>query len=172
MKKLIKKKLNIKIAVVLTCMTFGFAGTAKGQISSDEALFYKLVEGNGLNSMSILIIKPEGNHLLVFTSGSGKIERDLAKDPNLYEKGVGDYKSIYDYYSPLSTSKRSVYRRSVSYGRPCWEYVAVLENQSTVLIWSEPKSNPGGERSTIYTYSRTSKEDYLPKSINYDFLND
>lgn len=120
------KKLNIKMMVMLACMTFGLANVAKAQIYSSEDCFYSR---EGSSSVEY-VVKLEGNRVwLKSVSSHSEVRSNLAKSKNFYEKEVWtdgqNSVTMYEYDSRRSTSAREVYKRvnkTAIYSEQCSRY--------------------------------------------------
>lgn len=184
------KKLNFKWLVVL-CMTMGFATVAKAQIYSSEACFYSK---SGSNS-AIFVVRFDGSRGQAWFNTertSHYVREKLAESEDYYENQTWNTNNAhcYEYDSEKSTSAREVYRKKRTrqeypmyggvpmYGMTPttvlegYDYVAFSTDKSSIIKWYESKNNYDGSTGTKTYYSRIPKEDLLPKSANYDFLND
>lgn len=52
-----------------------------------------------------------------------------------------------------------------------YDYIAISKDKASMIQWSEEKDNYNTNVSKRY-YIRLPKEEFLPKSVNHDFLND
>ena len=169
--------------VVLACMIISFAGIAKGQVYSNGYLFYHQVDGDKMP-----IIKFNGR-TAIFKYGSylhGATEagvKDWLKiDPQIIEKEISEYdihQREYQYNPDRSTPARDVYECKVheavwnGYGVTdmdnCY-FIAVSKDLSSIITWKEYNCD-GNVKAKLYC-TKVEKDDYLPPSNTYDFLND
>lgn len=98
------------------------------------------------------------------------------------EKNKWDYARAYYYCPSKSTAAYNVYifieKGKYSTYHPV-DHIAISQDRSSMITWSETGHIPGDECNKTaedikyrHIYSRVPKEDLLPKSANYDFLND
>lgn len=186
------KRLNIKMVVVLACMTLGLATVARAQIYCSEACFYS---ESGRNEIKY-IVRFDGSQGQAWLKSDGHtdyIRGKLADSKYYYENQTWtDVQNAwcYEYDSRKSTSAREVYRRKrtrLEYpmygGFPMYgatptnvfvgyDYIAFSKDKASFIEWFESKDNYDGSTGTKTYYSRVPKEDLLPKAVNYDFLDD
>lgn len=185
------KKLTIKMTVAFAFLAIS-VGTAKCQIYSSEDCFYA---SSGSSSVSY-VVKFEyakDRAWLKYVSHS-TVRSNLAKSKDFYENEVWtdgqNSVTMWQYDSQKSTSSREVYQRKKTHqeyqywgGMPCYglptytvfdgyEYIAFAKDKSSFIQWFEKKDNYDGSTGSKQYYSRVPKEDLLPKSVNYDFLDD
>lgn len=101
----------------------------------------------------------------------------------------GDYKNAwtvddeYEYTPMKSTSERDVYfrrgksnvydhRSETTITMQGYRYIAFSKDKSSFIMWFEEDDNLDGQIFEKRNYYRVSKEELLPKAVNYDFLND
>lgn len=180
----------IKMFVVLACMTFGIANVAKGQIFSSEECYY--IEAgannpkNGGSDVFVQVLSFDGNSLVQSNAWFSYIKRELKKGKDVLKKQLDYYQNksgyrysnkysacqhitTYLYDSDMSTSKREVYKSvyKSQYGSGTIVlYIAVSNDKSSIIMWEG--ENIGNKK----TFVRIDKEDLLPESVNYDFLNE
>ena len=191
------KTRNFKWLVVL-CMTLGFASVAKAQINCNEVYFYAEA-GNSEIYDAVKFDYSKNRVLRIKTAGTQHVKNRLAESKNYYEnltasgknegKDGDDSFSEYKYDAQKSTSSKIVYRKTESYivyptnavGLPIYTLPATTKNSYAYLEFSTDPNissfilryeNDDHKTSTPRYYTRVPKEDLLPKSTNYDFLND
>ncbi len=157
---------SIKCLVVLVCMTFGFAGTAKGQIHSREALFYVYAGESLLNdpSINIVYVDDDSNKIFMFFAKMRYIEKmgfAYFDDPKIVSKWDATVLE-FDYSIKLSKSDKNVYTR---YGYGLAELVVFPNDKSGYV------SYPRGEVERKEQYVRVDRSKFnIKKDSNYDFL--
>lgn len=174
----------IKAFVVLTCMTLGIANVAKCQIYSSDICYYLPAGSN--SKCDVTVAKFNGSTVFIWWSVC-EIEKCFSKGSDYFEhmnwrEGDTDvpYCHIkkYEYVSSMSTSKREVYKKETreyvsivndSYVKE--EYVAFSKDMSSYITWTILNKKETGYE-TKKTYSKVPKEEFLPKAINHDFLNE
>lgn len=78
------KKVNIKMVVVLACMTLGFANVANAQISSSyERLFYTRA-GKDVNSLSYCV-QFQSNRVWLKEVSYSEVRKKLAESSSYYD---------------------------------------------------------------------------------------
>lgn len=189
------KKLNIKMMVMLACMTFGLANVAKAQIYSSEDCFYAQ---EGSSSVSYVVkFEYSKDRVWLKSVSSSTVKKNLAKSEDFYENEIWtDGKNsvtMYEYDYQKSTSSREVYKRQgtttydvwnsngqkAPFDSPGWTHKETVKNNkihyvafstdsniSSFIKWYEYEGDIREKR----CYSRVPKEDLLPKATNYDFL--
>lgn len=178
--------------IIFTTCLFVVAISALGQIYSNEACFYTRAGEDGSFLMIAIFNGSSAKVTIQGTRAKYKIQENLSKSHNYYEnyKFTDGYDSyVYDYSPQKSTSSRVVYmhKRYINVyptymGTPLYgmtptqeltgyDYVAFSPDKSSYITWFEKVDNYNGNISKTY-YSRVPKEDLLPKSVNYDFLNE
>lgn len=187
-----------KIISVLSAFIYAFlTTTAFAQIYNygDDCFYAKA----GSSECSY-VVKFEGSkgRIWLKSVSHSTVRSNLNKDKKFYENQVWtDGKEsayMYEYDRSKSTYKVEVYKRKsmaqterlnqwgTAYdpytGRHLgwdsyqngWNYVAVAKDKSSIIMWFEKLNNYTGDVSNKTEYSRIPKEDLLPKSVNYDFL--
>lgn len=186
------KRININMMVMIACMTLGFSWTAKGQIYYSEACFYTS-SGSSEIKWIVRFEGAKGRAWLKSDGTTSNIRKKLAQSEDYYEDQVWtDVQNawLYEYDASKSTSSREVYRRKKTHseyptygGVPMYgmtpttvfdgyDYVAFSKDKSSFIKWFEKKDNYDGSTGSKQYFSRVPKEELLPKSVNYDFLND
>ena len=176
----------LKTLVILFCMTFGLSIVAEGQIYCNDICYYISADGS---KCSAQVIKFDGSTLCVWSSVC-EIEKCLKKDRDYFEHMTwheGDdpddkyaFVRKYEYVRSMSTDKREVYKRTErkyvrapnGLGGSYYTnnaYVAVSKDKSSAIFWFTVDD---GEPQAKYTLFLVSKDEFLPKFANYDFLNE
>lgn len=164
----------------------------KAQINCSEACFYAKA---GSSSVSYVVrFEYLNDRAWMKSMTHWKVRDNLAKSKNYFEDEVWrnhqNGVNMYEYDSQKSTSSREVYRKKRTHEEyPTWggvpmmgmtpttvfdgyDYIAFSTDMSSIITWFEKKDNYDGSTGTKNYYTRIPKEDLLPKSTNYDFLNE
>ena len=180
----------IKSFVVLTFMTLGIANVAKCQIYSSEECYYIKAGANnpkdGGPDVFVQVLSFEGNSLVHSYAWFSYIKRELKKGNDVLKKQLDYYQNsmgnrysnqynacqhitTYLYDSDMSTTKRMVYKSvyKSNYGNGnIILHIAVSNDKSSFIKWEGDNTN------SKETFIRIDKDDLLPESANYDFLNE
>lgn len=177
------KKINIKKAIVLFCLTIGYVNIAKAQAYSNEWCLFQKVGCD-----QYWAIKFEGTY--AYLGAHDKVQswgitynfswlydyiiRKGFKNSSHFLEELSNnsdytvYKLTYD--SDLSTSSRSVYKISIEKKSPGNAlFIAVDKSLSTIKFWYKAwLTNNVSYKELV----RVDSEIFKPKAVNYDFLND
>lgn len=162
--------------LTVLCVVMGFINVAKAQIYESEICYYANTE----NSNDMYQVKFMGRTMRLSSHSSSEVRTNLKKSDQYYIEYLDDKCENKEYCSGKSTSSREVYRGHRMVQRlgvmgytegEGWKYFAFSTDKSSLIVWEEIPTNYDGTIQKKY-YVRVSKEDLLPKAINYDFLND
>jgi len=111
--------------------------------------FYEIhYKGNRNNHRKILYFYSDDGCYYSLTDGSGG---------KIYKTEYDYYKDMYDYH--INTIKG-------------FRYIAFSKNKYSFIMWFEEDNNLDGQIFEKREYYRIPKEALLPKTVNYDFLNE
>ena len=178
------------LTFIFAIINLGYVSQAFSQTSYKEVLFYvEAGETVEFTNSEIYIIQKNDN-----TYDNIKVRHDVKKNlkEKLYKEGnkyyLGHDWSEYKYDSKKSTQNYNVYRydfyQTNTYFDPrvyggvgCSTtydgtfYIAISKNNKAIIRWYEEANNYDGN--IVKTeYYNVPKSEFLPKSVNYDFLNE
>ena len=194
---------SIKCLILMICLIFvSFITEARGQVYSDEALFY-IRSDRSLDSDEsyIWICKYTGDKMYMLSGKKKGIGKQLAESISYYDdfdkcyslypgytgqigknidgktdkKGVFANFSLYEIDESVPSSSRTVYSNEWFYD---WQfgsrtYYAVSDDKTSIIKFKMDKDRTNIGEKTYYI--KVDKEDLLPKSMNpneFDFLNE
>lgn len=181
---------------IFALICFPYVSQVSAQIYCSENCFYS----EAGKSECKYVVKFEGSNKRVWlkTVSHSDVRSNLNKSKDYYENEVwtdGQNSAyMFEYDSSKSNYKNEVYKRKKTSSRERlnqwgtaydpftgmhlgyetyqtgWEYVAISNDKSYMIKWYENLNNYDGEIKGKTEYSRILKDDLLPKSVNYDFL--